>query len=60
MRAERPSTRSRATIARLRRELISAPARIVTHARCLKMRLPPGARFLSMVTDRLALLPDPG
>ncbi|MWA07347.1 hypothetical protein F8568_044890 [Actinomadura sp. LD22] len=52
--------RGRATIARLRRELICVPARIVTHARRLELRLPPGARLLGTVLDRLALLPNPG
>jgi hypothetical protein len=52
--------RGRATIARLRRELIYVPARIVTHARRLEVRLPPGPRLLSTVLDRLTLLPNPG
>jgi hypothetical protein len=52
--------RGRATIARLRRELICVPARIVTHARRLQIRLPPGPRLLPTVLDRLALLPNPG
>lgn len=52
--------RGRATIARLRRELICVPARIITHARRLQIRLPPGPRLLGTVLDRLALLPNPG
>lgn len=52
--------RGHATIARLRRELICVPARIITHARRPHLRLPPGPRLLSPVLDRLALLPNPG
>jgi hypothetical protein len=57
---DRGNGRGRATITRLRRELICVPARIITHARRLQIRLPPGPRLLNTVLDRLALLPNPG
>jgi hypothetical protein len=57
---DRGNGRGRATIARLRRELICLPARIVTHARRIQVRLPPGPQLLGTVLNRLALLPNPG
>lgn len=59
-RLDRGNGRGRATIARLRRELICVPARLVRHARRLELRIPPGPQLLATVLDRLTLLPDPG
>jgi hypothetical protein len=56
---DRGNGRGRATIARLRRELIRVPARLVRHARCLQLRLPPGPQLLTTVLNRLTALPDP-
>jgi hypothetical protein len=57
---DRGNGRGRATIARLRRELICVPARITGHARRLELHLPPGTRLLPDVLNRLRALPRAG
>ena len=52
--------RGRRTIARLRRELINVPARIIRTAGTIYLRLPPGAQLLATVLPRLQELPRPG
>ena len=56
---DRGNGRGRRTVARLRRELICVPGRVIDHARRLELRLPPGPQLLPTVLDRLRLLPDP-
>jgi hypothetical protein len=56
---DRGNGRGRATITRLRRELICVPARIIDHARRLELRLPPGPCLLPTVLHRLRQLPAP-
>ena len=56
---DRGNGRGRATITRLRRELICVPARVIDHARRLELRLPPGPWPLPTVLDRLRRLPVP-
>jgi hypothetical protein len=51
--------RGRRGIPRLRRELISVPARLVHHARGIELRLPPGPYLLPRVLHRLRQLPRP-
>jgi hypothetical protein len=59
-RLDRGTGRGRRTITTLRRELICVPGRLVSHARALELRLPPGPQLLPAVLHRLRLLPDPG
>jgi len=51
--------RGRATITRLRHELICVPGRVIDHARRLELRLPPGPWLLPTVLHRLRQLPEP-
>jgi hypothetical protein len=46
-----------AMIATLRHRLIRVPARLVTHAGALSLRLPPGNHLLSEVLARIRALP---
>ena len=55
---DRGNGRGRATITRLRRELINIPARVVHTARTTRLRLPPGANLLDVVLPRLQALPS--
>jgi hypothetical protein len=48
------------TVARLRRELINVPARIIRSAGTTWLRLPPGDQLLATVLPRLQELPRPG
>jgi hypothetical protein len=48
-----------AMIATLRRRLVAVPARLIRHARCLTLRLPPGEQVLPEVLARVRALPDP-
>jgi Transposase DDE domain group 1 len=57
---DRGNGRGRRTIARLRRELINVPARVLSHARGIELRLPPGPHLLPDALDRLRTLPRPG
>jgi hypothetical protein len=57
---DRGNGRGRRGIARLRRELVCVPARVVHHARRVELRLPPGPQLLSTVLGRLRALPRPG
>ena len=52
--------RGRRTIARLRRDLINVPARIIRSAGTTWLRLPPGEQLLATVLPRLQELPRPG
>lgn len=56
---DRGNGRGRATITRLRRELICVPGRVIDHARRLELRLPPGPQLLPTVLHRLRRLPAP-
>jgi len=56
---DRGNGRGRATIARLRRELINIPARITHPARTTVLRPPPGPNLLRTVLTRLQALPNP-
>ncbi len=49
----------RARIATLRRQLLTTPGRLITHARRLTLRLPPGHHRLQAVLNRLRALPAP-
>jgi hypothetical protein len=53
-----PSGRGRATITRLRRELINIPARVIHPARATVLRLPAGPNLLTTVPPRLQALPS--
>ena len=57
---DRGNGRGRRTIARLRRELIGVPGRVVHHARNIELRLPPGPQLLTIVLARLGALPRYG
>ncbi|EWM17236.1 LigA protein [Kutzneria sp. 744] len=57
---DRGNGRGRRTIARLRRELIGVPGRVVHHARNVELRLPPGPQLLTIVLARLRALPRSG
>jgi hypothetical protein len=57
---DRGNGRGRRTIARLRRELINVPARVVRRAGSTWLRLPPGEQLLATVLPRLQRLPGPG
>lgn len=50
----------RAHATRLRHQLLCVPARVITHARGLTLRLPPGHQLLPAVLARLRALPQPG
>jgi Transposase DDE domain group 1 len=50
-------TDGRAHGERLRRELLTIPARVIRHARRLELRLPPGPQILPEVLARLRALP---
>lgn len=52
-------TAGRAHAARLRRQLLTVPARVIRHARGLTLRLPPGPQLLPEVHARLRALPRP-
>ena len=56
---DRGNGRGRATITRLRHELICVPGRLIDHARRLELRLPPGPQLLPTVLRRLRQLPAP-
>lgn len=56
----RGNGRDRRTIARLRREPIGVPGRVVHHARNIELRLPPGRQLLTIVLARLRALPWSG
>ncbi len=49
----------RARIATLRHQLLAVPGRLITHARGLTLRLPPGQQRLQAVLNRLRALPAP-
>lgn len=51
--------RGRAHGKRLRQELLRVPARVLSHARGLTLRLPPGPQLLPEVLARLRALPHP-
>lgn len=55
---DRGNGRGRATITRLRRELINIPARVIHTARTTTLRPPPGPNLLSVVLPRLQALPS--
>jgi Transposase DDE domain group 1 len=57
---DRGNGRGRRTIARLRRELVCVPARVVHHARRVDLRMPPGPQLLTTVLVTLRALPRPG
>jgi hypothetical protein len=46
-------------IATLRHRLLCVPARLISHARALILRLPPGDQLLPIVLARLRTLPHP-
>ncbi len=57
---DRPaSAGGRARIATLRHQLLTVPGRLITHARGLNLRLPPGQQTLPAVLKRLRALPAP-
>lgn len=55
---DRGNGRGRATITRLRRQLINIPARVIHTARTTRLRLPPGPNLLTIVLPRLQALPS--
>ena len=55
---DRGNGRGRATITRLRRELINIPARVIHPGRTTVLRLPPGPHLLTTVLTRLQALPS--
>jgi Transposase DDE domain group 1 len=55
---DRGNGRGRRTVARIRRELIAIPARIIHHAGQRILRLPPGHWLLPSVLTRLQTLPS--
>ena len=57
---DRGNGRGRRTLARLRRELINIPARVVRRAGTIWLRLPAGEQLLATVLPRLQRLPAPG
>lgn len=57
---DRGNGRGRATLARLRRELINVPARLSRRGGTTWLRLPPGPQLLATVLPRLQQLPRPG
>jgi len=58
-RDRRPQQPGRARIATLRHQLLAVPGRLITHARGLTLRLPPGQQALPAVLKRLRALPAP-
>jgi len=52
--------RGRRTVARLRRELINVPARVIRSAGTTHLRLPPGEQLLATVLPKLQEIPSPG
>ncbi len=52
-------TPGRARIATLRHQLLNVPGRLITHARGLTLRLPPGHQRLQAVLKQLRALPAP-
>jgi DDE family transposase len=52
--------RGRRTVARLRRELICVPGRVVRRGGAIVLRLPPGEQLLATVLPELQRLPGPG
>ena len=57
---DRGNGRGRRTVARLRRELINIPARLLRRAGITWIRPPPGSQLLATVLSRLQRLPPPG
>ncbi len=57
---DRGNGRGRVTLARLRRELITVPARLTHRGGTTWLRLPPGPHILSTVLPRLQQLPRSG
>ena len=57
---DRGNGRGRRTLARLRRELINIPARVVRRAGTIWLRLPASEQLLATVLPRLQRLPAPG
>ncbi|MGY5885040.1 IS1380 family transposase [Modestobacter lacusdianchii] len=57
---DRGNGRGRRTVARLRRELINIPARVVRRAGVIWLRLPPGEQLLATVLPELQRLPRAG
>ncbi len=57
---DRGNGRGRASVARLRRELITIPARLTRRAGITYLRLPSGEQLLALVLPRLQQLPNPG
>ncbi len=57
---DRGNGRGRRTVARLRRELITVPARLTHRGGTTWLRLPPGSQLLTTVLPRLQRLPRPG
>ena len=55
---DRGNGRGRRTIARLRRELIDIPGRVIRHARGIELRLPPGPNLLTTALPALRDLPS--
>jgi hypothetical protein len=53
------SAPGRARIATLRHQLLAVPGRLITHARGLALRLPPGHHRLQAVLNQLRALPAP-
>ncbi len=54
-----PHAPGRMRIATLRHRLLAVPARLISHARGLTLRLPPGHTALQAVLARLRALPPP-
>ena len=52
--------RGRRNVARLRRELIRIPARLIRRAGAILLRMPPGPNLLATVLPALQKLPAPG
>lgn len=52
--------RGRRTVARLRRELITVPARVTRRAGEIQLCLPPGPQLLATILPALQKLPVPG
>jgi hypothetical protein len=53
------SAPGRARISTLRHQLLAIPGRLITHARGITLRLPPGQQTLQTVLKRLRALPAP-
>jgi len=52
--------RGRRTVARLRRELIRVPARLIRRGGVIFLRMPPGPNLLATILGTLQKLPNPG